>query len=139
MKIKIQVVSRIFQNGSMNFFWSDNWQFSYSNWISNLNISTQQQNSCGFLNDKNNMWNVNNCNSLNDFICKISKGKMFIIGAFFLFWCIILIEIRPFFTTASPGICPGDDWISYGTHCYQIVRVPRSYAEAKFDCSNKGY
>jgi len=49
-----------------------------------------------------------------------------------------LIEDRPFFTTESPGTCPGADWITYGSYCYRIERIPRSYGEAKFDCTTKG-
>ena len=55
--------------------WSDSWQFSYSNWASGFNTSIDQQSYCGFLNDKDNLWNVTSCSSQNDFICKISKGE----------------------------------------------------------------
>ena len=45
----------------------------------------------------------------------------------------------PIFTTESPGSCPGADWLSYGSYCYRVERIPRSYGEAKFDCSTKGF
>ena len=50
----------------------------------------------------------------------------------------IWIDVRPIFTTQSPGYCPSNDWISYEKNCYYIERIPRTYGEAKFDCSNKG-
>ena len=56
------------------FSWSDQWQFSYSNWINNWNLSIETQNKCTYLANTNILWNVANCDSQYDFICKISKG-----------------------------------------------------------------
>ncbi len=47
-------------------------------------------------------------------------------------------ETRPIFTTETPGTCPGPEWLTFGNNCYRIERIPRSYPEAKFDCSIKG-
>ena len=46
--------------------------------------------------------------------------------------------MQPTVTTAAPGYCPGNDWLTYGSNCYKIERTIRSYGEAKFDCYNKG-
>ena len=57
------------------FSWSDQSQFLYSNWINNWNSSTDTKNKCTYLAIANSLWNVTNCDSQYDFICKISKGS----------------------------------------------------------------
>ena len=66
----------ILKEYSSQFYWSDNWQFLFSNWASGwiAGVAGDQLNQCGFLNEKNSFWNSTLCTTQNDFICKISKG-----------------------------------------------------------------
>jgi hypothetical protein len=54
------------------FTWSDQWQSSYTNWANGWNSIVDNQ--CAYLMSSTSLWNTTNCDSLNDFICKISKG-----------------------------------------------------------------
>jgi hypothetical protein len=49
-----------------------------------------------------------------------------------------LKDVKPILTTAAPGTCPDNDWLTYGSNCYKVEKIARSYAEAKFDCAYKG-
>jgi hypothetical protein len=62
-----------FQKRLRNFYWSDNWQFSYSNWANEFNSNLQDQDACGIIKFRSVYWSTANCDDLNDFICKISK------------------------------------------------------------------
>jgi hypothetical protein len=69
---------KIFKNGSNKIYWSDNYDVSYSNWPSGFNASDPENNNkCAFYENKNSLWNAGQCDSQNDFICKISKGNYF--------------------------------------------------------------
>ncbi len=57
------------------FSWIDTWDFSYTNWAVGFNSSIGQYNKCGYLVNFESVWNTGTCDTLNDFICKISKGK----------------------------------------------------------------
>ena len=65
------------KNSLDKFTWSDEWQYSYTNWGTGWNSTQEGQRSfCGILNERKSFWNTTSCSNENDFICKISKVRL---------------------------------------------------------------
>lgn len=50
----------------------------------------------------------------------------------------IFLEPTPVITTPRPGRCPNQEWVDFGSNCYRVERLSRSFPEAKFDCNDRG-
>jgi hypothetical protein len=74
----------ILKNTRAEFSWSDGWQFSYTNWFFGRNSSSIEAKKvyCGYLNERNSGWDTSSCSDLNDYMCKITKGKFYILKYF---------------------------------------------------------
>lgn len=65
------------KNDSVQFYWSDNNPLTYTNWDKNwIGTDTGSDAKCAFLNRFDSFWNSSSCDTLNDFICKISNGRL---------------------------------------------------------------
>jgi hypothetical protein len=51
---------------------------SYTNWFFGRNSSSIEAKKvyCGYLNERNSGWDTSSCSDLNDYLCKITKGKL---------------------------------------------------------------
>ena len=98
------------------FSWIDTWQFSYTNWANGFNSSVDQYNKCGYLENYNSFWNTGACDTLNDFICKISKGLKLL---FIYYELIVFLMLITDSSTPAPPKCE-PTWTETDNSCYKV-------------------
>ena len=102
------------QNPDSEFLWTDGWPVTFSKWSSN---GIEELGKCCFM-ASNGTWMLSLCSQQRHFVCKYSLVK------------------KPPVIEAVDGVCPSDQWMKWGGHCYYFW-VPSNGEPVSYSWQNK--
>lgn len=93
--------------------WEDRSEITFTNWAVGVNFTNVEDNQCALMESRSPFWNISNCDSANDFICKNTKREYLIR----LLWKQIIIKFL--FEAVDDKKC-SDGWTQADSYCYKV-------------------